>query len=45
MSLFVGALAFDDPALLDSAKIGVLAASVFAATIGWLFLRRGATQK
>ena len=40
MSLFVGALAFSDVALLDSAKIGVLVASVAAAFMGWLLLRR-----
>jgi Na+:H+ antiporter, NhaA family len=40
MSLFVGALAFTDEALLDSAKIGVLLASCVAAFMGWLMLRR-----
>jgi NhaA family Na+:H+ antiporter len=39
MSLFVGALAFTDAALLDSAKIGVLLASCVAAFMGWLMLR------
>jgi NhaA family Na+:H+ antiporter len=39
MSLFVGALAFADEALLDSAKIGVLLASCIAASMGWLMLR------
>jgi NhaA family Na+:H+ antiporter len=39
MSLFVGALAFTDEALLDSAKIGVLLASCIAAFMGWLMLR------
>jgi NhaA family Na+:H+ antiporter len=39
MSLFVGALAFADEALLDSAKIGVLLASCVAAFIGWFMLR------
>ena len=39
MSLFVGALAFADEALLDSAKIGVLLASCVAAFMGWLMLR------
>jgi Na+:H+ antiporter, NhaA family len=41
MSLFVGALAFADEALLDSAKIGVLLASCVAAFMGWLMLREG----
>jgi NhaA family Na+:H+ antiporter len=31
VSIFVAGLAFDDPALTDQAKIGVLAASVVAA--------------
>jgi NhaA family Na+:H+ antiporter len=39
MSLFVGALAFTDEALLDYAKIGVLLASCAAAFMGWLMLR------
>lgn len=39
MSLFIGALAFSDEALLDSAKIGVLLASCVAAFMGWLMLR------
>jgi Na+:H+ antiporter, NhaA family len=39
MSLFIGALAFADQALLDSAKIGVLLASCAAAFMGWLMLR------
>ena len=34
VSLFVAELAFEDPALRDEAKIGVLAASVIAAVIG-----------
>jgi NhaA family Na+:H+ antiporter len=39
MSLFIGALAFADEALLDSAKIGVLLASCIAAFMGWFMLR------
>jgi NhaA family Na+:H+ antiporter len=39
MSLFVGALAFADEALLDSAKTGVLLASCIAAFMGWFMLR------
>jgi NhaA family Na+:H+ antiporter len=31
MSIFIAALAFADPALLDAAKLAVLAASVLAA--------------
>jgi Na+:H+ antiporter, NhaA family len=45
MSLFVGALAFTDPSLLDSAKLGVLLASCIAAFMGWLMLRSSATQR
>jgi len=48
MSLFIGALAFTDAALLDSAKMGVLLASCAAAIMGWLVLRstgpQGATR-
>ena len=40
MSLFIGALAFADQTLLDSAKIGVLLASCAAAFMGWLMLRQ-----
>jgi NhaA family Na+:H+ antiporter len=39
VSLFITALAFDDPARTDQAKIGVLAASVLAALIGIAILR------
>lgn len=45
MSLFVGALAFTDQALLDSAKLGVLLASCIAAFMGWLMLRSSATPR
>ena len=44
VSLFITALAFDDPDLTDQAKIGVLAASVLAALIGSVILR-GATAE
>ena len=40
MSLFVGELAFvDDPDLLDVVKVAILAASIVAATGGWIVLR------
>jgi Na+:H+ antiporter, NhaA family len=40
MSLFIGELAFvDDHGLLDVAKVAILAASIVAATGGWLVLR------
>jgi NhaA family Na+:H+ antiporter len=45
MSLFIGALAFDDPALVDSAKIGTLAGSAVAGLIGFLVLRLAPVQE
>ena len=39
MSLFIGALAFADQALIDAAKIGTLAGSLFAGLAGFLVLR------
>jgi NhaA family Na+:H+ antiporter len=39
MSLFVAGLAFADPVVLDTAKLGVLGASVMAGTVGYLLLR------
>ncbi len=39
MSLFIGALAFPDPALVDEAKIGTLAGSLLSAIAGYLMLR------
>ena len=41
MSLFIAGLAFGDPAILDTAKIGVLGASVVAGAVGYLLLRMG----
>ncbi len=38
MSLFIGALAFTDPAIQDLAKIGVFAGSLAAALLGFLLL-------
>jgi NhaA family Na+:H+ antiporter len=40
VSIFVAALAFDDPALTDQATIGVLVASVIAAAVGSFLLIR-----
>ncbi len=42
MSLFINQLAFDDPMLIDEAKLGILAASLIAGIIGsaWLFLAK-----
>jgi len=39
MSLFIGNLAFADPAQVDAVKIGVLAGSVIAAVSGFILLR------
>ena len=38
VSLFVAALAFDDPTQVAAAKVGVLAASVVAGALGYTFL-------
>lgn len=43
MSLFVATLAFDGSAMLDSAKAGILAASLLAGVVGAVVLRRSAT--
>ncbi|HEY0271441.1 MAG TPA: Na+/H+ antiporter NhaA [Sphingomonas sp.] len=40
MSLFIGGLAFADPALIDEVKIGVLAGSLLSALCGFALLRR-----
>jgi NhaA family Na+:H+ antiporter len=39
MSIFIGGLAFPDPALLGVAKLGILAASALAGAAGYLLLR------
>ena len=39
VSLLMAELAFDDPASIDDAKIGILAASVVAGVLGWVLLR------
>lgn len=39
MSLFIANLAFDDPALLAMAKIGILVASLVSGLVGWFLLR------
>ena len=40
VSLFITGLAFDDPAMRDAAKLGVLAASIIAGGLGSAILRR-----
>jgi NhaA family Na+:H+ antiporter len=40
MALFIAGLAFTDAALLDAAKVGILAASTATGLAGWLLLRR-----
>jgi len=40
VSLFIASLAFEAPALVDEAKIGILVASVMASLVGALVLRR-----
>ena len=44
MSLFIGGLAFSDPAMGDSVKIGVLMGSVLAAVFGYALLRSTASR-
>ena len=44
MSLFIGALAFTDPAAVDATKIGVLTGSVASAVAGFLLLRTGGSS-
>jgi NhaA family Na+:H+ antiporter len=40
VSIFISGLAFDDPRLIDEAKIGILIASLLAGLVGFLVLRR-----
>jgi NhaA family Na+:H+ antiporter len=39
VSLLIAELAFEDRAMIDEAKVGILAASVVAGVIGWVLLR------
>jgi NhaA family Na+:H+ antiporter len=41
MSLFIAMLAFDDPALVDAAKRGIIAGSLLAGVAGAVMLRSG----
>jgi NhaA family Na+:H+ antiporter len=45
MSLFISNLAFSDPSMLTSAKIGILVASFISAVLGWFVLSRNGTTK
>ncbi len=45
MSLFITDLAFSDDALVDSAKLGILAASVIAGLAGWTILRGASSPR
>jgi NhaA family Na+:H+ antiporter len=45
MSLFVSDLAFADDALLNSAKLGILVASLTAGIVGWTILRGAAARR
>ncbi len=45
MSLFIGLLAFDDPALQDEVKFGILSGSLIAGLAGYLILRFSKRRK
>ncbi|MEO9337261.1 Na+/H+ antiporter NhaA [Mesorhizobium sp. SB112] len=45
MSLFIGLLAFDDPAMQDGAKFGILAGSLVAGLAGYIILRFSHREK
>ena len=40
MSLFISDLAFSDGALVNTAKLGILAVSLISGVAGWTLLRR-----
>lgn len=44
MSLFIGLLAFEDPAMQDRVKFGILAGSLIAGIAGYLILRYSPTS-
>jgi NhaA family Na+:H+ antiporter len=39
MSLFIGSLAFSDPQIVETVKVGILTGSGLSAVVGWLLLR------
>ena len=45
MSLFIGSLAFTDPVMNAEVRIGVLAASLISAVLGWVILSHGHKNK
>jgi NhaA family Na+:H+ antiporter len=45
MSLFIAALAFPSPALVEEAKVGILLGSTVAGAAGWLILRRAPEEE
>jgi len=45
MSLFIAGLAFNDPALLDLSKIGVLTGSLLSGIVGFIYLKSSPEKK
>jgi NhaA family Na+:H+ antiporter len=45
MSLFIAILAFEGSPLLDEAKIGILGASILAAIVGAILVRRSLSSR
>ena len=45
MSLFISDLAFSDGALVNTAKLGILAASLISGVVGWTQLRRATSLR
>jgi NhaA family Na+:H+ antiporter len=45
VALFIAELAFDDPALIDLAKIGIFIGSAVAGVVGYLILRRSSSTE
>jgi Na+:H+ antiporter, NhaA family len=45
MSLFITDLAFDDDALTEAAKLGILVASLIAGAVGWAILRKASPPR
>jgi len=44
VALFITQLAFDDPALVDQGKIGILGASLLMGILGYVLLRASAVE-